>query len=81
MNDVMCCISVFMALMYATDLEQFVYLVKAQNMINGDYAFMASSLSLATTFWNDDFIKQNGVVISDVNGMARRLGLNKLFEM
>jgi hypothetical protein len=66
------CIAVFIALMYASDLEQFVYVVKAWNMLNGDYAFIATSLSLAATFWNDEFMQQNGVVISDVNGTLFR---------
>ena len=54
--------------MYEPALKHFIYAVKTQGMLNGDYAFIASSLTLSSSFWDDDFFSNNNIDIKDIDG-------------
>lgn len=59
--------AVFIMLSYSADLMPFIYIVKTLGMLNGQYAFLAISLTLDSAFWTQAG-KDYGLVMSDVDG-------------
>ena len=52
-------------------LQHFIYVVKEQGMLNGDYAFIASSLTFSSDFWDDDFLKHNNIDVKNIDGKSK----------
>ena len=61
-------ISVFIAFLNEPALQYLIYAAKVQGMLNGDYAFIASSLTLSTIFWNNEFSTKYNINLKDING-------------
>lgn len=62
-------------LSYSADLMPFIYIAKTLGMLNGQYAFLAISLTLDSAFWAQAG-KDYGLVTSDVDGNILKPDIN-----
>ena len=58
---------VFIVLMSSDDLQAFIYVTKRLQMLNGQYVFLTTSLTLDSTYWSSAKTLY-GLDTSDING-------------
>jgi hypothetical protein len=60
--------AVFLLLSYSDDIMEFIHIAKELDMLNGDFAFLTTQLSLDTKDW-EAATAAYGIHLSDVNGL------------
>ena len=71
---------VFIVLMSSDDLQAFIYVTKRLQMLNGQYVFLTTSLTLDSTYWSSaktlydlDTSDINGQYIMDISKIPEPL--------
>lgn len=68
---------VFLLLCYSDDVMEFVYVAKELDLLNGEFAFLTTQLSLDTKHW-EAATAAYGIHLSDINGLHTTQILNSV---